>query len=201
MYVPSEFKEDDPARLAAVMAENSFGILVTTDDEAAPFATHIPFIFEAERQVLVGHVARANPQWRHLESGKEALAIFSGPHAYISPSWYDVRPSVPTWNYVAVHVYGKARLLEQPAQARAVLRQLVDRYEASFEKPWPMELPPEYEAGMLRGIVAFEIQITRMEGKFKLSQNRSAADREGVTGNLEQLADRDSAAVARLMRL
>jgi transcriptional regulator len=183
------------------MREHSFATLVTRD-EGSCFATHLPLLLEAEGGEsgrLVGHVARANPQWEHLRDQPEALAIFQGPHAYVSPSWYETELSVPTWNYTAVHAYGAARLIEGDAELLALLRKMVAVYEAGFEEPWPFALPEDYTRKLLRGIVGFEIRITRLEGKFKLGQNRPEGDRQGVIDNLKRSRDGQAPLVARLM--
>lgn len=201
MYVPTHFSEDDPARLRALIDENAFATLVTAED-GRPFATHLPLLLDPGRGphgVLLGHMARANPQWRSFGGGAEALAIFAGPHAYVSPRWYATQPSVPTWNYAAVHAYGVPRILDDAAEAREALARLTARLEG--DGGWSMDgLPESYLAGMMRGIVAFEIPVARLEGKFKLSQNRSATDRRRVVAALEAGAaplDRDIAALMR----
>ncbi|HZD24935.1 MAG TPA: FMN-binding negative transcriptional regulator [Alphaproteobacteria bacterium] len=202
MYIPEAFREDDPARLAALMAQASFALVVTTEADGVPFATHLPLLHEpaaGAHGTLLGHMARANPQWRHFEAGGQVLAVFSGPHAYVSPSWYQTHPSVPTWNYAAVHAYGRPALLDEAA-TRALLQRLVATHEAGYEAPWRMELPAKYEAMMLRGIVGFEIPIDRLEGKFKLSQNRDATDRGNVAAKLAGSAYDEARGVARLMR-
>ena len=144
-------------------------------------------------------MARANPQWRHFASGGEALAIFHGPHSYISPSWYQTAPAVPTWNYATVHAYGVPAILSDHERVVSLLRETVSFYEASFQQPWPGDLPEDYREKLMRGIVAFEIPITRIEGKFKLGQNRSADDIQGVCQTLSPSADPDSRALAQLM--
>jgi transcriptional regulator len=201
VYVPAHFRIDDRAELRAFMRAHAFATLVTVVD-GAPFATHIPLLIGGEDDALVlrGHVARANPQWRTLEE-QDALAIFSGPHAYVSPSWYTAAQSVPTCNYTAVHALGRGRLLSERAEVMDVLRRLTDAEEARFARPWSMErLSDDYLEGMRRAIVAFEIPVTRLEGKYKLSQNRSAADRAGVADALGASADPAAREVAELMR-
>ncbi|HLK59203.1 MAG TPA: FMN-binding negative transcriptional regulator [Chthonomonadaceae bacterium] len=201
MYIPAHFHEDDLVLLHEMMRAYNFGTLVTCQDRV-PFATHLPFHLDAERGAygtLRAHLARANPQWRSFPSEEEVLALFQGPHAYISPSWYEMHPSVPTWNYIAIHAYGVPRLLDEAA-LRAALADLVHTHEAPLEPPWRFEdLPEEYVQKMLRGIVGFEIEITRLEGKFKLSQNRSEADRRSVAERLRQTGDAQLAALADLM--
>lgn len=195
MYNPKHFRADDVAQMHDLIRRYSFAILVT-QHEGAPFATHLPFLLDERRGpygTLLAHLARPNPQWRDLASGQEALAIFQGPHAYISPSWYGVAPSVPTWNYAAVHAYGTARIVDDPAELRTMLARLVDENEARFEQPWRMDLPEDYMDRMMRGVVGFEIAIARLEGKLKMSQNRSADDRRRVVEALEQQGNHASA--------
>jgi transcriptional regulator len=202
MYVPDHFAEDDPERIAEIIDGYGFALVVTVDGEGLPFASHLPLMHEpgrGPRGTIVGHMARDNPQWRHFERERDVLAVFSGPHAYVSPSWYDTHPAVPTWNYAAVHVYGRPRIIEDIDAKKAAMKRLVDRHEAARETPWKMDLPPSYETGMLRAIVAFEIEISRIEGKFKLSQNRDDADRRHVADRLGALGYDDAMAVAALM--
>jgi transcriptional regulator len=203
VYVPGHFDASDPAWCHRLIEAESFGTLVGIDASGAPFATHLPFLLDADRGplgTLLGHVARANPQWRHFAAGRPVLAIFTGPHAYVSPAWYEVHPSVPTWNYVAVHAYGVPALIEDPGRVTAFLGRLVQTHEAGRSEPWTMDaLPADYLAGMLRGIVAFEIPLDRLEGKAKLSQNRGAADQAHVRDALAGAGDPAAAAVATLM--
>lgn len=200
MYVPPHFKSADRATAEAIIADNPFALLVSTAGDE-PFATHLPLDLDAARGgegVLVGHLARANPHWRSLD-GATAMAVFAGPHAYVSPRWYAGGPAVPTWNYVAVHVYGRARIVEDAARLDAILAALVRRYEG--EGPWRLaELPETFLGGMRRGIVGIEIDVTRIETKLKLSQNRSAEDRRRVVEALEGSGRPDDAALAAAMR-
>lgn len=187
MYIPERFREDDKAVLQAFIREHSFGALVTRGEDA-PVATHLPFLFDAERSeygMLSAHMARANPQWREFASGREALVIFSGPHAYVSPSWYDVALSVPTWNYAAVHACGVPRIIEDSQLLYEQLKILIEANEAQFEHPWPFDLPRDYIEKMMHGVVGFTLEITRLEGKFKMSQNRTPAEREKVIAALQ----------------
>jgi transcriptional regulator len=202
MYIPSHFRVDDPARLAEFIQRHSFATLITSD-AGAPFASHLPILLHRDdgpHGTLISHMARANPQWEHFASGGEALAIFHGPHTYISPSWYATGPAVPTWNYAAVHAYGTPAIIDDHDRIVALLRELVTTYERSFERPWPGELPEDYRDKLIRGIVAFEIPITRLEGKFKLNQNRPAEDMQGVIEHLAHSSDPDDGAVAAMMR-
>ena len=199
MYIPKAFREDDINTLHKLMREYSFATLIT-QHEGVPFAIHLPFILDAQRGpngTLLAHMARANPQWHHFASAQDVLVIFQGPHAYISPSWYEVELSVPTWNYAVVHAYGLPRLIEDGEELYQLLKTLIETHEAQFEKPWPFQLPDDYLQKMMRGIVGFEIEITRLEGKFKLSQNRTEAEQENVITALQE--SRDTLAVAELM--
>jgi transcriptional regulator len=168
VHVPRHFDASEPAWCHALIRAEPFGVLVSLDPAGAPFATHLPFLLEETRGplgTLLGHVARANPQWRHF-AGAPVLARFQRPHAYVSPAWYEVHPSVPTWNYVAVHAYGVPALLEDPSRVKAILARLVETHEAGRPDPWRFaSLAGDYVDGMLRGIVAFEIPIDPAGGQ------------------------------------
>jgi transcriptional regulator len=201
MYIPQQFIETDLARIHELMQRNSFATIITQAGEA-PFATHMPVLLDGERGphgTLVSHMARANEQWRHFADGGEVLVIFHGPHAYVSPSWYETRPAVPTWNYAAVHAYGVPRIIEDAASLRAMLRELVQHFEAGRPQPWGADLTDEYLDKLSPGIVGLEIPITRLEGKFKLSQNRNAVDKGGVTAALARSPDQTEREVAAMM--
>ena len=203
MYIPAHFEENDPAALAALMAAHSFALLITVDGDGLPFVTHQPLLYDARHGAkgrLIGHIARANPQWQHFASAKPVLAVFQGPHAYISPSWYANRPAVPTWNYAAVHVYGTPRIIEDQARVRTMLDRRAQTYEAGNAKPWRLaDEPDNFLAGMQRGIVAFEIPVDRLEGKWKMSQNRKPEDREGAIAALCAQGGADNLATAEIM--
>lgn len=201
MYRPRHFHIDDKSALFRVMRDSGFALLVSGGGNLV--ASHIPLFLDTDGDDgrLFGHVARANDQWREFDGTTEAMAVFQGPHAYISPSWYATEVMVPTWNYVAVHAYGRPRVVDDAARTRAHLETLVGTYESPATGPWSMaRLPDDYVARMIKGIVAFEMPIERLEGKFKLSQNRSAADRQGAIEGLEQSGDATAREVARLMR-
>ena len=202
VYLPPPFTEARPAVLVAHIERHDFGLLVS-HSAGGLIASHIPFLVEhnGEELHLLGHLARPNPQVEDLRHSQEVLAIFSGPHAYISPSWYAAGPAVPTWNYVDVHAYGTVSLIEEADWLRRLLLRLSDRHEATNPAPWRMQdLPEPYLQGMLKGIIGFEIAVTRLEGKYKLSQNRPAIDRPRIIAGLERREDADSGAVASLMR-
>ncbi len=201
MYIPAAFRVEDADKLRALMRQHSFATLVTHDG-AAPFASHLPMLLRPNVGVhgtLVSHMARANPQWKHFADGREALAVFHGPHAYVSPGWYETQPAVPTWNYAVVHAYGIPQIITDHDIVAALLRETIALFEAPQPKPWSGDLPPEYFEKMMQGIVAFEIPISRLEGKFKLGQNRSVADQQGVYDALRQSGDAESFALADLM--
>lgn len=202
VYLPPAFTESRPEVLIEHIERYDFGLLVS-HGPAGLVASHIPFLIERDGQQLRlhGHLARPNPQVGDLAPAGEVLAIFHGPHTYISPKWYATGPSVPTWNYVDVHAYGTVRLVEDADWLRRFLRRLSARHEARNADPWrTQDLPETYMQGMLKGIIGLDIAVTRLEGKYKLSQNRPAADRPGVIAALEAQSDADACAVARLMR-
>ena len=201
MYNPPHFRIDDRTVAGEFIDRHGFAVLVS-DDNGAPTASHLPLLLDRDvgpRGRLVGHMARPNPQWKTLRPDREVLAIFAGPHAYISPSWYTVSPAVPTWNYATVHAYGLPKLIEDEAAVRALLRRTVDKYEGGRPRPWTMDLPEDYLRNMMRGIVAFELQLTRVETKFKLNQNRSAEDRAAVIAALRESGGADERATAEMM--
>ena len=202
MYIPKAFREDDVGILHDLMRQYSFATLVT-QHHGAPVASHLPLVLQADEGpygTLLGHMARANPQWRDFGAERQALVIFQGPHTYVSPSWYDVHPSVPTWNYAAVHAYGTPCVVEDQAAFHAMLRSLVQTYEAPSPQPWTFDLPEDYVSKMMRGIVGFTIRIARLEGKYKLSQNRSVDDQQRVIDTLQEQGDALGTDVAALMQ-
>ena len=202
MYRPRHFDIDDAAVLHRFMREKSFVLLVTAP-EGVPTASHIPLFLDTDGDGpdrLLGHVAKANTQWRDFDGETEAMAMFWGPHAYVSPHWYESEKMVPTWNYLTVHAYGKPKVLSEPKDARDVLARLIDVYESDTTGNWSMDrLPETYVEKQLNGIVAFEMPVDRLQGTFKLSQNRSAVDREGAIKGLRGTGDPESLEVARLM--
>src|SRR5579875_2417418 len=192
MYTPKHFREDDLSVLQELMRDYSFATLVSVQNDGVPIATPLPFVYEPEPGpygTLKAHMALGNPQWHTFQAEREVLVIFQGPHAYISPSWYEVELSVPTWNYAAVHAYGIPRIIDDRAALYDLLKALIQRHEARFEKPWGFQLPEDYLQKMMQGIAGFEIQITRLEGKFKMSQNRSASEQQRVIAALRESQD------------
>jgi transcriptional regulator len=201
-YLPPAFAELRPEVLFAHIERYAFGLLVS-HGAGGLGVSHLPFLPERRRDalVLLAHLARDNPQLADLADGGEVLAIFAGPHAYVSPGWYASAPSVPTWNYADVYAYGRARLIDDRERLKSLLHRLTERYEAANPTPWRIgDLPGAFLDSMLDRIVGFEIAVARLEGKYKLSQNRPAADRPLVIAALERSGDADGAAVARLMR-
>lgn len=200
MYVPSHFKEENPERISALIRDNAFGMLVTAP-QGEPFVSHLPFLFErvsGTQGTLRGHMARANPHWQHLISDAEVLVIFQGPHAYVSPSWY-ASPGVPTWNYAVAHLRGKPRLIENEHELEALLERQTHVYEQHMARPWKPELAGERRTRLLGMIVGFEIEVTDVQAKFKLSQNRPAEDRLRVIAELNSSTLQTEVAVAKLM--
>jgi transcriptional regulator len=198
MFVPKDFKVEDQETLFDFIRENSFGILFSSDDHG-PHATHLPFILTQDDQPeLIGHLAKANPQWKALD-GKKVLAVFSGPHSYISATWYKEKKNVPTWNYVAVHVHGTIEIVKEGKELLSILQQSVDYYEKEFEKPWKMDDEAETVTRLLNGIIGFRMKIETIEGKWKLNQNKSKENKEEVIKNLRKQDIYDSHTIAELM--
>jgi transcriptional regulator len=200
MYIPEHFRLRHDEDAIAFMRANPFAILVSSTDDG-PYATHLPLSTHAgQNQItLRGHVAKANPHWRYLQQNPQCLTIFHGPHAYISPTNYVARESVPTWNYAAVHVYGYARIFSEEHEVHAMLNELMETFEPAYREQWE-ELSPKFRENMLRQIVGFEIRITKIEGKFKLSQNRPREDQANVMESLGKSSDSTISGVANLMK-
>ncbi len=199
MYVPKSFAVEDRQRIDAFIESNSFATLITMGN-GRPEATHVPLLLDAsagQQGMLLGHVARANDQWR--TGDVEALAIFAGPHAYISPSYYQTPNTVPTWNYVAVHVYGQLSFFDDEQSLRDVLRRTVAKYEQPRATPWNWDESTEYSTRLLREIVGLRLTIERIEAKWKLNQNHPAERRQRVIAALETGDERERE-IAALMR-
>jgi transcriptional regulator len=202
VYIPEYFRVRDHEDAIKFMRANPFAILISSTD-AGPYATHLPLFVRAEKGdekvVLRGHVAKANPHWRYLEQQPECLAIFHGPHSYISPGNYTVLESVPTWNYGAVHLYGNAKVFSSPEALQGVLHELIHTFEPAYAAQWA-SLDEGFRERMLKQIVGFEIEVTKMEAKFKLNQNRSREDQQNVIVSLQKAEDTAVSGVARLMK-
>jgi transcriptional regulator len=201
MYNPAHFAVSDLATLHDAIEQYSFAVLVLQSGGEMT-GSHLPLLLDranGPNGTLLGHMARANPQWREA-TGRPVLSIFSGPHVYVSPSWYEAKEVVPTWNYVAVHAYGRLELTEEAELTEELLRRTIDQYEASRPQPWKMEESQEFVSRLARQIVAFRIPIERLEGKWKLNQNHPPERRAKVVAALQELGDENSREIARLMR-
>ncbi len=197
LYIPAHFRVEDREGLVDFMRQYAFATVVSAGD-AGLNASHLPLLVDVVggKVMLRGHFARANPHWQSIEGAKQVLAVFTGPHAYVSPTWYVTHPSVPTWNYTAVHATGKARLTDE-AELHEIVSELAATYEAGNDPPWRLsEQPAPYVSSMLGAIVGFEIEVAELEGKFKLSQNRPVE----IPLVAERLEDAGEKALARLMR-
>jgi transcriptional regulator len=202
MFIPKGFEVEDVETLHDLMARHSFATLIGWLD-GAPFATHLPLLVDrarGPRGTILGHIARANPHGRLLDGRSPALAVFQGPDAYVSPRWYPSEQKVPTWLYAVVHAYGTPRTIEDAAAVRALLERMVETYEAGAAEPWRLESQSaNYLAAMTGAIVAFELPVDRIEGKFKLNQIKSEADRRGTIAGLRRTGEPRALAVADLM--
>ncbi|MEC0269167.1 FMN-binding negative transcriptional regulator [Paenibacillus anseongense] len=198
MYIPSYFNIKDDELMYTVIEQNGFATLVSQHD-GHPMATHLPLTLDRTNKCLYGHVARPNPQWRDLQQ-QEVLVIFQGPHSYISPSWYETSDSVPTWNYVAVHVYGQAELIDDEDEVMSSMKSLIEKYEEP-DSPYDLEsVDSAYLSGLSKGIQGFKIHISNMEGKAKLSQNHPVQRQEFVIQRLEALNRENERNIAALMK-
>jgi transcriptional regulator len=200
MYIPELYKNESQEDIQNFLHQNGFAILVNQTDGKL-WATHTPLILETNadgKQILVGHISKANPQAESFKTNDDVLAIFSGAHTYISSSWYD-HENVPTWNYLAVHVYGKATIYNHE-QAIHFLKKLVDKYEAKSEIPVRVENLSEKTMREARGIIAFEIEITSIEAQKKLSQNRDDKNYQNIINELEKTNDNQAIDIANEMK-
>ena len=201
MFIPAYYRNNDLTEIKSFIRKNSFATLITGGTDTLE-ASHIPIeLIEQnnEEAFLQGHISRANPQWKSFSEKRDVLVIFQGPHTYVSSSWYN-HVNVPTWNYMAVHVYGKIKIIEGD-ELYLSLKDLVDRYEKVSEKPIKVEeLPEEMMSKYMKGIVGFRIAIKKIEGKWKLSQNRDKEDHQNIIRQLEKLEDVNARLVAEEMR-
>jgi transcriptional regulator len=200
MYIPSAFAENKVSTLHDFIEHHSFGLVISCADRRA-VASHLPLLLDRKAGAngsLSGHMARANRQWRQA-AGQEVLAVFSGPHAYISPAWYQAEQVVPTWNYVAVHAYGRLTLIQDPDALTRLVEDFVQVYEQSMPDPWLLNGREEFVRQKIEQIIGFRIDIEHLEGKWKLSQNHPVVRRQTVIQALKERADENSRAVAALM--
>jgi len=197
MYIPPLNRIEDPQKINAFIHAHAFATLITSSGDRT-IASHLPVLLDEERNVLRSHMARANEQWKMLESSDEVLCIFHGPHAYISPSWYVQEHTVPTWNYAVVHVYGKATLVDE-TELKQIVLDTTAKFESTMPQPWQIPLSEKEIDQLLKAIVGFKIDITRVEAKFKLGQNRSREDQEKMLLNLQSAPDSDSRVLAQFI--
>jgi transcriptional regulator len=203
MYVPHYFQAEDADALIARLSRRWAGILVSVDADGAPVATHLPILWDGQKRIATGHIARANPHWK-LGDGK-GLLVLAGPEAYVTPSWYPSKAehgkTVPTWNYEAVHLSGRVEWFDDPARLEAIVRDLSTLHEQGRAEPWSIEdAPRPYIDALLRGIVGVTLHVERIDAKRKLSQNKSEADFHGVAAGLAASAHAMEREVAALMR-
>jgi transcriptional regulator len=201
MYIPAVFAETDLTKLQDFIEQNSFGLLVSQVD-GLPFATHLPFLLDrtsGPHGTLICHVARANPQWQQA-AGQTALAIFSGPHTYISPSWYEAEQVVPTWNYAAVHAYGPVEIIQDERNLLEIVQKMVQVYEQSMPRPWSFDGSTTFVQRRLAQIVGLRIEIDKAEGKWKVNQNHPVERRRNVIQALQQRGDENALAVAAMIQ-
>jgi len=203
MYIPKHF-EGGEAHGREIMKTHGWALLVTAQESGAPLCTHLALTWEDDGSphgCLIGHMARANDHWKLFARGVDSLALFWGPHAYVSPTWYTPGPKVPTWNYVTVHAYGRPQVIEATPAVLMVLTRLAAQYEGSGAEAWGLgRLPPGNAAAQTRNIVAFRMVIDRVETKLKLSQNRELEDRHRVIAKLEASDSQDAQATAQWMK-
>jgi transcriptional regulator len=198
MYIPKYFTIDNEEDIYNFIEKNSFATLFSQHN-GEPYATHLPLLLNKEEGFLYGHFARPNEQWRDIVN-QEVLVIFQGPHCYISPSWYETNQAVPTWNYVAIHVYGQMEIVEDGQEVFNSLNDMVKKYEKP-DSPYHLEgVDSNYIKGMSKGIVGFTIKINKIEGKAKLSQNHPAARQELIIKQLENSVDQNNIHIAELMK-
>ncbi|MBO9597228.1 MAG: FMN-binding negative transcriptional regulator [Cohnella sp.] len=198
MYIPKHFLVEDRGTIYDFIDHHGFGILFSTHN-GGPFASHLPFESNRDEGCIYGHFARANEQWKEI-AGQEALIVFQGPHAYISSSWYETNQSVPTWNYVAVHAYGRIELIEDQEEVMRSLKRLVEKYEQP-NSPYQLdETNQAFTEKLSKGIVAFRMKVDRLEGKWKLSQNQSEDRQRSIVAHLERSQSEDARGIAELMK-
>jgi transcriptional regulator len=205
MYQPAHFRVDDIAQMHALMRARPFAALISAG-ETGLYATHLPTVLkdDAPYGIIECHVSRANPHWKHLAECKEALMIFQGPDGYITPNWYPSKAEhqkvVPTWNYAVVHAYGRPEIVQDPEWLRGHVAELTAQQERNEPRPWALtDAPATFIQSMTRGIVGFRFGIARLEGKWKMSQNREMKDREGVVAGLRKRDTGDDLEIARIV--
>jgi transcriptional regulator len=201
MYIPNAFLQTDKATVLEVLDKYGFGIVVS-NSEGELLATHIPLLFKAVQgqDYLYGHMARNNDQWKSFSPDQKIMVIFSGPHGYISPTWYESKLTVPTWDHISVHVYGYPELIPDLGQVKDLLTQTTDHYEKYNGTQWKFELPEEFSQKLMGTIVAFRLKVVDIQAQFKLSQNRNAEDKAKVIRALNERGDASSVQLADLIK-
>ena len=200
MYIPKHFSESDRGKIAGFMREYNFAVLVNTAKKQY-WATHLPFIVKESggEIVLKSHMAKSNPQWTEFKDDEEVLVIFQEPHSYISPSLYESKVNVPTWNYIAVHAYGIPVILPSVEQRISLLKDTFEEFEPEFKNQW-LTLPEDYKNELLDGIIAFEIRVNRLDSMFKLSQNKTGNEKEKIIEKLSSSDDNTKKDLAKYMK-
>ncbi len=199
MYIPTPNRIEDRETINAFIQAHGFATLISNAG-GETVASHLPVLFDEQANTLRSHMARANRQWKQFADGGEVLCIFHGPHAYISPSWYEQQHTVPTWNYAVVHVYGKPSLVDE-AELKQIVVDTTEKFESTMPAPWKIPLSEQETAAMLKAIVGFRIEAVRVEAKFKLGQNRSREDQEKMLRNLQAAPDDESRALGRFIAM
>jgi transcriptional regulator len=198
MYIPKHFKIEDEEKIYEFIEKYSFATLYSTH-QGEPYATHLPLILKKDENALYGHFARPNGQWKDIKN-QSVLVVFHGPHCYISPSWYEIKDAVPTWNYVSIHIYGNVEIIEDEKVIFDSLDEMVIKYEKPDSPYSLINVDSKYIEGMSKGIVAFKINITKIEAKAKLSQNHAAERQELIIENLDRSSNQNDLEVASLMK-
>lgn len=199
MYIPNHFEEKDRTKILSFMRQYSFATIVNNNNGKLA-ATHLPFVIEERGDdiILISHFAKANDHWKSLEQN-EPLVIFSEPHAYISPVHYDHQQNVPTWNYIAVHAHGYAKLVDDEEGKLLLLEKTIRNFETEFLSQWD-SMTDKFRSGMMQGIIGFEIKVTDLQAKYKLSQNRSSAEKEKIISELSQSKNLSVSEIADYMK-
>lgn len=204
MYVPKHFSGNDDQAVRNLIEKNGFVIVLSFPENELPFINHLPVVFSStpgQEKILLGHMAKRNPQWMHFKKNSNCIMIVNGPHSYITPNWYTSGRDVPTWNYAVAHLYGKIELIESFEGQIDVLKQITDFYEKPSKNPWDFGLPDDLldAPALTAAIISFKFHIEKVESKFKLSQNRGAEDRQGVLDGLAERTDDLSREVREMM--
>ncbi len=204
MYIPKHFSEAEYKKIRNLIDENSFATILSSDENNKTYINHLPVIFhsdEINEDIIIGHMAMRNPQWSHFQNNPDCTMIFQGGHTYITPKWYRSGRDVPTWNYAIVHLYGKIELVKDYAEQIDILKRQTSHFEADQINPWEFSLPDDLirESALTAAIISFKFKVEKIEAKFKLSQNRSNDDREGILAGLKNQTDEMSKLVMKMM--